>query len=120
MTLQGLLNLRLAGKRPSDMVFVTLVPELLRFLPDAIPVGVGNDFAPLAGLPVCVCFHSAQLIEVFAIVDKLLGDSPEDLLLWGLDSGLMMNVVECGHRGLTQAIPNETLRPILEALKCDS
>ena len=118
MTLQGLRNLRLAGKRPSDMVFVTLVPELSRFLSDTIPVAVGDDFAPLAGLSVCVCFHSAQLTEVFAITDKLLAESPQDLLLWGLDSGLLMNVVECGCRGLTQAVPNETLRATVEALKC--
>lgn len=120
MTLQGLRNLRLAGKRPGSLVFVTLVPELSRFMPEAISVTVRDDLAPLADLPVCVCFHSAQLSEVFAVVDKLLVDSPEDLLVWGLDSGVMANIVERGYRGITRAIPNETLQPTVEALRCKS
>jgi len=115
MNLDRLLNLRISGQRPSGMVFLTLIPDLRKFLSTITPEG---DYRGLADLEVCIAFHSSQIEQAFAVADRVLPCKPKSLVFWGLDNGMMRNLVEDGERGISLAAPNTKLSPIVEKIKC--
>lgn len=111
--------MRLSGRKPAHPVFLTLVPELLRFLPEqGIAIETGCDFAAVTGLSVWLCCHSSRGEQALRLVDQILPESPYDLIFWVIDRGVAQNIVEHGIRTSTRAVPNDSLRPLFEKLKC--
>ena len=121
MTLHELRQHRLAGRKPDFQVFLTLMPELRPHIPgQVITVASNDDLAALTELSVWVCCHSSQGDAALDLIERVVAVSPRDLIFWIVDLGVMQNVIECGERTNTRAVPNEALRQTMEALTCSS
>lgn len=117
MNASDLLALRKQGKRPAGAVLATLVPEALRFHPGYV-VGRSDDLAGFVGLDVFVGFASPQLESAIYLADALIQTRANSVVLWSLDTGRLVSVLENNEKTICLTLPTEGMGRLIRRIKC--